>query len=153
MLEICMIFQTKGKYKLMNLKALPIYSELISASCWAFTAILGCFLGGIISDMVGRRRVIVVSLIPFLMGSIMVRWPIRELYVTQLDQSDHWIFWSKVANSSSLALILLSRCLTGLGDGILYPNTIGITQIIEDYLFVCWSTNRRIGRPIVHLVP
>ena len=84
-----MIFQTKGKYKLMNLQSLPIFSKLISASCWAFTAILGCFLGGIISDMVGRRRVIVVSLIPFLMGSIMVRGPIRELYVTQLDQSDH----------------------------------------------------------------
>ena len=44
----------------------------ISASCWAFTAILGCFVGGIISDMAGRRKVIIISVIPFIIGSIMV---------------------------------------------------------------------------------
>ena len=55
----------------------------ISASCWAFTAILGCFIGGIISDMVGRRKVIIISVIPFIIGSIMVT-PARQLY-----QYDH----------------------------------------------------------------
>ena len=46
---------------------------IISASCWAFTAILGCFVGGIISDMAGRRMVIIISVVPFIMGSIMVK--------------------------------------------------------------------------------
>ena len=50
-------------------------TNIISASCWAFTAILGCFIGGIISDMAGRRKVIIISIIPFLMGSIMVTPP------------------------------------------------------------------------------
>ena len=55
-----------------NEACFQLKTNIISASCWAFTAILGCFIGGIISDMAGRRKVIIISIIPFLMGSIMV---------------------------------------------------------------------------------
>ena len=93
----------------------------ISASCWAFTAILGCFVGGIISDMAGRRKVIIISVIPFIIGSIMV---------TKLNNFTIKITaMSQVAHSSSLGLILLSRCLAGLGDGMLFPNVLGSINI------------------------
>ena len=32
-----------------------------AASCWAFTSILGCSLGGALSDLLGRRVVIMVT--------------------------------------------------------------------------------------------
>ena len=71
------------------------------ASCWGFTGILGCFVGGIISDMFGRKRVNLVATIPFLIATIML------------------------ACSQSLEVVLLSRCIAGLGDGIMYPNMLG----------------------------
>ena len=33
----------------------------VAASCWAFTSILGCSLGGALSDLLGRRVVIMVT--------------------------------------------------------------------------------------------
>ena len=102
----------------MNIKLylLEIYSHIL-ASCWAFTAILGCFVGGIISDMAGRRKVIIISVIPFIVGSIMV--------TKLMNFTNVLTAMFQVAHSSSLGLILLSRCLAGLGDGMLFPNVLG----------------------------
>ena len=36
------------------------------------TGILGCFIGGWLSDLVGRRTVIIISTAPFLIGLIVL---------------------------------------------------------------------------------
>ena len=78
---------------------------LIVASCWALTGIPGCFIGGVLSDMTGRRTVLIISTIPFIMSIIMV------------------------ALSNSLWQVLFSRCLAGLADGMMYPTLLGIKSI------------------------
>ena len=52
-------------------------------------------------DMMGRRMVIILSVVPFLAGNILI------------------------GLSSNLWQVLLSRCLVGLGDGMMYPNMLG----------------------------
>ena len=87
------------------------------ASCWAITGILGCFAGGIISDLMGRRMVLILSVIPFAAGNILIGF------------------------SSNLWQVLLSRCLVGLGDGMMYPNLLGkpTSALIQFYHFNIFS--------------
>ena len=65
-------------------------------------AMLGCFVGGFVSDILGRKLVIILSTLFYLAGYIIA------------------------AFSSSLELVLLSCFLRGFGDGMLYPNILGL---------------------------
>ena len=61
---------------------------------------LGCLVGGWLSDLLGRRTVLLLSTLPFLAGLVVL------------------------GLSSDLAMVLLSRALQGLGDGLMYPNVL-----------------------------
>lgn len=57
-------------------------------------------LGGWLSDMIGRKKVIILSAIPFAVSFVLM------------------------GTSSSLAMVLFSRVVAGVGDGVMYPNVL-----------------------------
>ena len=44
----------------------------MSAPTWAMTGIVGCFVGGWLSDLMGRKTVIIISTFPFLIGLVVL---------------------------------------------------------------------------------
>lgn len=76
--------------------------------CWSMAAMLGCFVGGFVSDILGRKLVIILSTLFYLAGYIIA------------------------AFSSSLEVVLLSCFLRGFGDGMLYPNILVYVAEIAD---------------------
>ena len=70
------------------------------ASTFAFAGIVGCMLGGWLSDLFGRKKIIIFSAIPFLASTILL------------------------GCSQSLPLLLLSRGIGGLGDGLMVPTVL-----------------------------
>ena len=71
----------------------------IAAPCWGMAGVGGCLVGGWLSDLLGRRAVLALSALPLLLSFLLLRL------------------------QPSLAVVLASRGLAGLGDGMMYPNT------------------------------
>jgi len=69
-------------------------------SCWAFAGIVGCVLGGWLSDIFGRKKIIILSALPFAASCVMM------------------------GCSTSVTMVVLSRAMAGLGDGLMYPTVL-----------------------------
>lgn len=66
-------------------------------SVWALASVVGCTLGGLLADCLGRRRGLMISTLPFFVSFIM------------MSLARNW------------STILASRAVAGLGDGLMYP--------------------------------
>lgn len=66
-------------------------------SVWALASVVGCTLGGLLADCLGRRKGLMISTLPFFVSFIM------------MSLARNW------------STILASRAVAGLGDGLMYP--------------------------------
>jgi len=67
------------------------------SSLWAIASVAGCLLGSILSDLLGRRKALMVSILPFLLSYFL-------MFI-----------------ATNRTTILISRAIAGFGDGLLYP--------------------------------
>jgi len=69
-------------------------------SSWAFAGIGGCILGGWLSDIFGRKKIIILSAVPFAASCVLM------------------------GCSTSVTMVVFSRAMAGLGDGLMYPTVL-----------------------------